>query len=162
MSHEDQYRNGLKKACYLFKKLKELREKGGTIDNYRFVSFLVWLCLLDLIFSNQLNILFCAQATSWRVAGLSYFKGRQPLGSALCHVHSHPDGPGHPWAMRLLDWKSLGLQNHRNLCTSKNFCLISTDSKKTGFVFIWDIKTSIALKKCIVIPSIKIIIEVVL
>lgn len=37
MSHEDQYRNGLKKACYLFKKLKELRETGGTIDNYRFV-----------------------------------------------------------------------------------------------------------------------------
>ncbi|XP_065349272.1 probable peroxisomal acyl-coenzyme A oxidase 1 [Cloeon dipterum] len=35
MSHEDQYRNGLKKACYLFKKLKELRENGGTIDNYR-------------------------------------------------------------------------------------------------------------------------------
>jgi hypothetical protein len=35
MSHEDQYRNGLKKACYLFKKLKELRETGGTIDNYR-------------------------------------------------------------------------------------------------------------------------------
>jgi hypothetical protein len=38
LSHEDQYRNGLSKACLLFRKIKDLQEKGGSMESYRYIK----------------------------------------------------------------------------------------------------------------------------
>ena len=79
LSHADQYHEAVRKACILFRKIKTLKEKGGSMETYRYVPLIhgevARLYLVKAVYKH--TMLSLLQATAWRNIRICNLEGRQ-------------------------------------------------------------------------------------